>query len=45
MTAYDALVPRFAADLENDRDVFLSRGGALMLIQEFLSNYPPESRG
>ncbi len=32
--AYDGLVPRFAADLRDERDELLTRGGALMLIQE-----------
>jgi hypothetical protein len=36
MAAYDALVPRFADDLKNEKDELLSRGGALMLIQQLL---------
>ncbi len=34
LSAYDSLVPRFARDLGDGRDELLSRGGALMLIQE-----------
>ena len=36
MVAYSELVPRFADDLRNERDELLSRGGALMLIQQLL---------
>ena len=36
MAAYSELVPRFADDLKNERDELLSRGGALMLIQQLL---------
>lgn len=32
---YGRLKPRFAADFDDERDILLSRGGALMLIQEF----------
>jgi hypothetical protein len=34
LSVYDELVPRFADDLADERDQLLSRGGALMLIQE-----------
>jgi hypothetical protein len=34
MAAYDKLIPRFRSDLNDERDELLSRGGALMLIQE-----------
>jgi hypothetical protein len=34
MTAYAELVPRFERDLEDERDQLLSRGGALMLVQQ-----------
>jgi hypothetical protein len=34
MTAYEELVPRFERDLEDERDQLLSRGGALMLVQQ-----------
>jgi len=34
--AYETLVARFSIDLGDERDELLSRGGALMLIQEFL---------
>ena len=34
MAAYGVVVQRCASDLRNDRDELLSRGGALMLIQE-----------
>ena len=33
MSGYDALLPRFSADLADERDELLSRGAALMLIQ------------
>ena len=33
MSAYAELRARFAADLDDERDELLSRGGALMLIQ------------
>jgi hypothetical protein len=33
MAAYEELRARFAADLGDERDELLSRGGALMLIQ------------
>lgn len=33
MAAYRQLIPRFAADLDDQRDQLLSRGGALMLVQ------------
>jgi hypothetical protein len=36
MAAYEALRARFAADLGDERDELLSRGGALMLAQEAL---------
>jgi len=32
--AYDALVPRFRADLVEERDQLLARSAALMLIQQ-----------
>lgn len=31
--AYRGLVPRFESDLRFERDILLSRGGALMLVQ------------
>jgi hypothetical protein len=34
MAVYDSLLARFAADLASERDELLTRGGALMLIQE-----------
>jgi hypothetical protein len=34
MAAYRQLLPRFEADLEAERDQLLSRGGALMLVQQ-----------
>jgi hypothetical protein len=34
MAAYRQLLPRFKADLEDERDQLLSRGGALMLVQQ-----------
>jgi hypothetical protein len=34
--AYEVLVTRFSIDLGDERDELLSRGGALMLIEEFL---------
>jgi hypothetical protein len=33
MAAYEEVRTRFAADLDDERDELLSRGGALMLIQ------------
>jgi hypothetical protein len=33
LLAYEGLVPRFEADLGEERDVLLSRGAALMLVQ------------
>ncbi|MDR5693868.1 MAG: hypothetical protein QN198_03025 [Armatimonadota bacterium] len=36
MAAYDELIPRFAADLGDEREELVSRGGALMLIQQVL---------
>ena len=36
LAAYEALAPVFAADLRDERDELLSRGAALMLIQQFL---------
>jgi hypothetical protein len=33
LAAYRRLVARFEADLDDPRDVLLSRGGALMLVQ------------
>jgi len=33
MLAYRELVPRFRADLEDERDELLARGVALMLVQ------------
>ncbi|MBI3286873.1 MAG: hypothetical protein HYZ68_02370 [Chloroflexi bacterium] len=36
MAAYDELVSRFTADFQDERDELLSRGGALMLIQQVL---------
>jgi hypothetical protein len=33
MAAYEEVRARFAADLDDERDELLSRGGALMLIQ------------
>lgn len=36
LAAYDALTPVFAADLGDERDALLSRGAALMLIQQVL---------
>lgn len=38
LDAYIQVCRRFAADLDDPRDVLLSRGGALMLIQEMLAN-------
>ena len=40
LTAYDKLVPRFRSDLNDERDELLSRGGALMLIQEAVDEKP-----
>ena len=37
MAAYKSLVPRFAADLRDERDELLTRGGALMLVRQALS--------
>jgi hypothetical protein len=37
MRVYSALLPRFATDLRDERDELLTRGGALMLIQEALA--------
>jgi len=34
LIAYDKLIPRFRSDLNDERHGLLSRGGALMLIQE-----------
>ncbi|RYM38991.1 MULTISPECIES: hypothetical protein [unclassified Meiothermus] len=34
MRAYRELVPRFERDLEDERDRLLSRGAALMLVQQ-----------
>ena len=34
MAAYERLIPRFEADLGDERDVLLSRGAALMLVRE-----------
>lgn len=34
MAAYRQLLPRFEADLDDQRDQLLSRGGALMLVQQ-----------
>ena len=34
--AYERLVERFAADLDEERDVLLARSAALMLLQEAL---------
>lgn len=42
MEAYAALLPRFASDLADERDEFLTRGGALMLVQEALKRQAPE---
>ncbi len=36
LKAYDDVVTRFKADLEDERDQLLSRGGALMVIQQVL---------
>jgi hypothetical protein len=38
MAAYDQLIPRFSNDLSDERDELLSRGGALMLIQQVLQD-------
>lgn len=40
MAAYRSLVPRFAADLRDERDELLTRGGALMLVQQALRRDP-----
>ncbi|GKY88554.1 hypothetical protein [Sinisalibacter aestuarii] len=40
MPAYAAAAARFEADLDDARDVLLSRGGALMLIQALLAERP-----
>jgi hypothetical protein len=37
LAQYRTLSPRFAADLGDERDVLLSRGAALMLIQAVAS--------
>jgi hypothetical protein len=37
MKAYRDLIPRFERDLADERDILLSRGAALMLIQEMVS--------
>lgn len=42
--AYERLVHRFRADLQNERDVLLSRAGVLMLLQETASD-AERSRG
>lgn len=34
MRAYRELLPRFEQDLEDERDRLLSRGAALMLVQQ-----------
>jgi hypothetical protein len=34
---YERLIERFEADLEDERDVLLSRAAVLMLLQEALS--------
>lgn len=34
MKAYRELVPRFGRDFEDERERLLSRGGALMLVQQ-----------
>ena len=34
--AYERLVPRFQEDLVEERDALLSRGAALMLIQQLV---------
>lgn len=44
MAAYDALMPRFRSDLKDERDELLSRGGALMLIQQILYNMEKSNR-
>jgi hypothetical protein len=36
IAVYQSLVAQFSTDLRDERDELLSRGGALMLIQEFL---------
>jgi hypothetical protein len=33
LRAYESLVPRFERDLMDERDVLISRGAALMLVQ------------
>jgi NAD(P)-dependent dehydrogenase (short-subunit alcohol dehydrogenase family) len=38
LSGYEALLPRFSADLQDERDELLSRGAALMLIQHFASD-------
>ena len=36
--AYERLIERFAADLQDEREVLLSRGAVLMLLQESASD-------
>jgi hypothetical protein len=38
LSAYTRLKPRFAADLADERDELLSRGAALMLVQEVIGD-------
>jgi hypothetical protein len=37
IATYDALVPRFHADLDDDHDELLARSAALMVIRELVN--------
>lgn len=47
LASYDELRPRFAHDLQDERDVLLSCGGARMLIQQIAnrSTHPNNKQG
>jgi hypothetical protein len=38
ISRFDEIAPRFASDLQEVRDELLTRGGALMLIQQVASS-------